>query len=381
MMRNAVWRVLLAGSVCVAVVGWGLGAAVASASPVSFGHSVFVSTTGGAGATGRSCATAGFSSIQAAIEATPLHGTVIVCPGTYDQSATVDRDVNLVGVGNPVIDATGQVYGIGVATSWVTVRGFTVENASNPMLGDGIITAGFVNGAPVVANHVTITDDAALNNLGNGIDLNSTSYSAATHDYAAGNGVGVNISDDLGVLASHNLIANDVAVDNPGGCGIDLAEHSGVGIFDNAVVNNISNDNGLGSPTAPDASSGSGVILADGAMVPTGGVYNNLVAGNVFKGNGHPGVVLVAGEPGDMNGNVVTGNQIGTNNSHNDAADLHTTGVLVADLSPVTIHVTGNVISDDYYGIFTIGAATVVRGVHGNVFRHVTQITGYSPTF
>ena len=379
-MRNAVLRVLLAGSVGVAVIGWGLGSAVASASPGYYGKSVFVSTTGSAGAADHSCATAAYSSIQDAIEAAPLHGTVFVCPGTYDQSATVDRAVNLVGLGNPVINATGQLYGIGAATSWVTVRGFTVENASNPMLGDGIITAGIVNGTPVPANHVTITDDAALNNLGNGIDLNSTSYSAATHDYAAGNGVGVNISDDLGVLASHNLIADDVAVDNPGGCGLDLAEHTGVGIFDNVVVHNISNDNGLGSPTAPDASSGSGVILADGATVTTGGVYNNLVASNVFNGNGHPGVVLVAGEPGDMNGNVVTGNQIGTNNSHNDAADLHTTGVLVADLTPVTITVTHNVISDNYYGIFTIGAATVT-GVHTNLFRHVTHITGHSPTF
>ena len=39
-----------------------------------------------------------------------------------------------------------------MATSWVTVTGFTVENASDPTLGDGIITAGFVNGAPVPAN-------------------------------------------------------------------------------------------------------------------------------------------------------------------------------------------------------------------------------------
>ena len=377
-MRRTMIRALVAGSVGVAVMG--LGTVAASASPGHFGRSVFVATTGSAGAADQSCATAAYGSIQTAIEAAPLHGTVIVCPGTYAGSATVDRAVNLVGVGNPVIDATGQVYGIGVATSWVTVSGFTVENASNPMLGDGIITAGFVNGAPVPANHVTITHDAALNNLGNGIDLNSTSYSAATHDYASGNGVGVNISDDLGVLASHNLIADDVAVDNPGGCGIDLADHTGVGIFDNLVVGNISNDNGLGSPTAPDASSGSGVILADGASVSTGGVYNNLVAGNVFNGNGHPGVVLVAGEPGDMNGNVITGNRIGTNNSHNDASDLHTTGVLVADMNAVTMKVTHNFISDNYYGIFTIGAATVT-GVRTNVFRHVTHITGHAPTF
>lgn len=377
-MHKIMLRALVAGSLGVAVIG--LGSAAASASPGRYGDTVYVSTTGTAGAADYSCSTAAYSTIQDAIEAAPLHGTVMVCSGTYEQSATVDRSVNLVGVGNPVIDATGQIYGIGVATSWITVSGFTVENASNPELGDGIITAGFVDGIPVPANHVTITHDAALNNLGNGIDLNSTSYSTATNDYATGNGVGINISDDLGALASHNLIADDVAVENPGGCGIDLADHTGVGIFDNVVVDNISNDNGLGSPTAPDASSGSGVILADGASVATGGVYNNLIAGNVLNGNGHPGVVLVAGEPGDMNGNVVTGNLIGTNNSHNDAADLQTTGVLVADLAPVAIVVTHNVISNDYYGIFTIGAATVT-GVNSNLFLHVTQITGYSATF
>ena len=146
-MRNAMLRVLLAGSIGVAVIGWGLGSAVASASPGYYGKSVFVSTTGSAAAADHSCATAAYSSIQDAIEAAPLHGTVFVCPGTYDQSATVDRAVNLVGLGNPVINATGQLYGIGAATSWVTVRGFTVENASNPMLGDGIITAGIVKDA------------------------------------------------------------------------------------------------------------------------------------------------------------------------------------------------------------------------------------------
>lgn len=382
MMRGALVRLVIASSMGVTLIGWGLGAGTAGASPPGFyGNSVFVSPTGSLGAADNSCASAAYSSIQDAIEAAPPQGSVIVCPGTYEQSATVDRQVNLVGVGDPVIDATGQVYGIGVATSWVSVTGFTVENASNPALGDGIITAGFVDNVPVPANHVTISHDIAENNLGNGIDLNSTSYSTAIDDYATGNGVGINISDDLGVLASHNLIAHDVTDENPGGCGIDLADHTGVGIFDNAVIDNVSNDNGLGSPTAPDASSGSGVILADGASVATGGVYDNVVSGNVFQGNGHPGVVLVAGEPGDMNGNIVIGNRIGTNNTHNDAADLETTGVLVADLSPVTITVTANVISNDYYGIFTIGATAAVTGTGTNLFLNVTHVTGFSPTF
>ena len=50
------------------------------------------------------------------------------------------------------------------------------------------------------------------------------------------------------------------------------------------------------------------------------------------------------------------------------------------DLSQVTIQVARNFIHDDYYGVFTIGAASVT-GVNTNVFHNVTSITGYSAAF
>lgn len=79
------------------------------------------------------------------MEAAPLHGTVVVCPGVYKASVTVDRAVNLRGKRGAVVDATGQPYGIGVAASWVTVSGLTL---------------------PAIRSKTT---------LGSGIDLNSTS--------------------------------------------------------------------------------------------------------------------------------------------------------------------------------------------------------------
>src|ERR1700753_1146204 len=154
---------------------------------------------GVAGAHDWSCRTAAYSSIQAAVEAAPLHGTVVVCRGTYTTTVTVDRMVNLRGQRGAVIDATGQEYGGGVAASWVTVSGLTVENANSTAAGspaDGIITAGFVNAAPKVADHVTITANTVKDNLGSGIDLNSTSYSVASGNKATGNGVGINMADD-----------------------------------------------------------------------------------------------------------------------------------------------------------------------------------------
>jgi parallel beta-helix repeat protein len=353
-------------------------ATVASARP----STVYVSPFGHWGAPDRSCRSAAFSSIQRAVENVPWGGTVVVCRGTYRTSVTVDRTVNLRGKRGAVIDARGKAYGVGVAASWVTVSGLTVENASDMSHGapaDGIVTAGWLRTGPRAANHVTITGNTVRNNKGSGIDLNSTSYSAASRNQAYNNGVGINMSDDLNLAASHNRITNNVTDNNPGGCGIALADHTGRGIFDNLVADNEANGNGLGSPSAPNASAGSGIILAD--PTPNGGVYDNLVTGNRFSGNGHAGVAVHAHSPGaDFSGNAISKNWIGRNNLRTDSHDLRTTGIYLADASPVTIFVLGNTIYNNYYGIFTAGPVTV-NSVNLNHYFNVNHHLGTYPTY
>ena len=367
----------LAGT-ALSVTGLGAVTTAASAAPAT----VYVSPGGHHGAPDRSCRSAAFSSIQAAVESAPSHGTVVVCPGVYKTMVTVDRTVNLRGTRGAVIDAQGKAYGIGIAASWVTVSGLTVENASDLTHGnpaDGILTAGFVRGVPRAANHVTITGNTVKNNKGSGIDLNSTSYSVASRNQAFGNGVGINMADDLGFAASHNRIAGNVTNNNPGGCGIALADHTGKGVFDNVVSGNVGNNNGLGSPSAPDASAGSGIILADPG--PKGGVWNTLVTGNQFSGNGHAGVAVHAHAKGlNFSGNVITRNLIGRNNLRTDSHDLKTTGVYLADASPLTITVVGNTIHDNFYGIFTAGKVTV-KFPNFNRYIRVTHRTGSFPTY
>jgi parallel beta-helix repeat protein len=359
----------------------GLAAApAANAAPAT----VYVSPHGHHGAPDRSCRTAAFSSIQAAVEAAPSHGTVVVCAGVYKTMVTIDRTVDLHGNRGAVIDATGKAYGIGVATPWVTVSGMTVENASdmaNQAPADGIITAGYVHGVPRAADHVTIVGNTVKNNKGSGIDLNSTSYSVAGHNQAYGNGVGINMADDLNIAASHNRITGNVTNNNPGGCGIALADHTGRGVFANVIAGNVANDNGLGSPSAPNASAGSGIILADPGPGSQGGVYNNLVTGNSFSGNGHAGVAVHAHAPGlNFSGNVITKNWIGRNNLRTDSHDLKTTGIYLADASPLTITVIGNTMRDNFYGIFTAGKVTV-KSPKRNRYINVTHRTGSFPTY
>jgi hypothetical protein len=58
----------------------------------------------------------------------------------------------------------------------------------------------------------------------------------------------------------------------------------------------------------------------------------------------------------DFSGNVITRNWIGRSNLRDDTDDTQTTGVYIGDASPLTITVLSNTISDNYYGIFTVGS-------------------------
>ncbi len=358
-------------------------------------HAIYVAPDGGTGTTARSarrgegggsCGHAAFSDIQAAVEAAPTGGTVVVCRGTYAQSVTVDKRLTLAGRHGAVIDATGFGYGVGVTASWTTIRGLTVVNASGDdpdQPYDGIITAGFTDAGPVPADHVTIVHNVVRGNQGSGIDLNSTSHSVARDNRAVENGVGVNVADDLGAPAVGNVVAHNITNRNFGGCGIALADHTGAGVIGTVVWGNVSDNNGLSTPTAPDASAGSGVIMA--SPIPGGIVKDNLIAHNEFHGNGHGGVVVHSHVPStegvpdsDFSGNRVLGNVIGRNNLRTDTSDPETTGIYLGSATPLSITIRGNLIHDNAVGIFTAGDVTVTGH---NRFVHVaTRQTGV-PTY
>ncbi|HTW98495.1 MAG TPA: NosD domain-containing protein, partial [Acidimicrobiales bacterium] len=315
--HSAVAAVLIAGGPSALAATLLMPAAQAQTLPATS----YVSPAGATGAADDSCADAAFSSIQAAVDGTASGGTVVVCAGTYDESVTVTKLLTLQGLAGSIIDAKGAPYGIGIAYSQVVVTGLTVEgavaNTKTNAPGDGIITAGFVDGKPVTSNDDVIVSDVTKDNEGAGIDLNSTTGSIAAHDVSDGNGVGINLSNDLGMPDSHNDVAGNVTDDNPGGCGIVLADHTGAGVFDNVIVGNTSEGNGLGTPSRPNASSGSGVILA--AASKTGGVWGNTIQSNKLIANGHAGVAVHAHVPGlDFAGNRIVDNTIGTNNERTD---------------------------------------------------------------
>jgi parallel beta-helix repeat protein len=369
-------RSIARASVLIATAGTAAAAAlIAAGGAVAAPTTVYVSSTGKAGAADTSCASAAFKSVQAGVNAVATGGTVIVCGGTYAEMVSVTRKTAIVGTGGATIDANGKAYGLGLGASYSSVSGMTVKNANgggDQGPNDGIVSAAFTSHGPVVGDHLSITGNTLTGNLNAGIDLNSTQYSTASGNRAVQNGIGVNVSDDLGRAAMNNVIDANVTNQNFGGCGIALADHSGAGVLGNRVSNNVSNDNGLSTPTAPDASAGSGVILA--SPIPGGRVIYNAIIGNTFDGNGHGGVVIHAHAPGNFAGNVIQNNRIKTNNLRTDSHDLQTTGIYIGVVTPTSVAVTGNNIGPDFYGIFTAGPVTLSGA---NSYNSVTTQVGH----
>jgi hypothetical protein len=340
-----------------------VGAAAATAAPTPI--TVYVSPSGAAGQADTSCQTAAFTAINDAIAAVPNGSTVRICAGTYFEDAVVTKPITLEGFGKTSkIDATGQQVipgaggnGVTVLAARATIESLAVVNAS----GDGILVAG--------ANNTSVIATWTRNNGGFGVDLNSTMNSRAAGNTAKDNVAGgINLANDLGVPAAHNVITGNTLIGNTNGCGIVLADHTGAGIFSNTVSNNVANDNGL-------TVEGAGIVLA--SPVPGGGVFNNMITGNQANGNGLSGITLHGHLEGqNFSGNVLKGNVLGTNNllgddpgvQTGDVADTQTTGILIATSDPLAISIQGNVIHDDHFGIWTLGGITITGS---NTFSNV----------
>ena len=354
------------------------GATAAQASAVT---TAYVSPSGTSAGSDTSCRTAGYLNINTAIAATSAGGTVVVCRGAYDTQAVISKPLDLIGRPGAIVNAKGQPpltigkmklpgsVGIGVlGTSDVRVSGFKVENA------------GFDAIAVGMSSHVVVSGNILVDNGDVGVDLNGSSWSEAIHNVSEDNmGGGYLIADDLGPN-SHNVVAWNVASDNPGGCGVIIAGHSTAGVTDNLVAGNWLSDNG----TLKSTGGGAGVVIA--TEVPGETVADNTVAGNHIWGNGLSGVTIHAHYPTqNLNGNRIVGNWIGTNNTLGDPIQLgttpgstknvatpdpDTTGILVGSASPIWVEISHNQISSNYYGVFLEGVGNVVHAsLSGNQFR------------
>jgi parallel beta-helix repeat protein len=321
--------------------------------------------------------------------------------GTYTGGIVISSAIDLIGDGNPVLDATTSSNGVGIqiTASGASVSGFTVENALDEgiLVGDSSAAAA---GSPVdgvTIDRVTVTGNdtgfsgvpgqgvgecftstmpnAAPGDCGEGLHLNSVTNSAVEHSTITGNAGGILVTDEFGP-SSNDAIAYNTVVNNTHDCGITLASHnkpmagppSSFGIFHNTVEFNTVDGNGV-------VGQGGGILMAGGG--PNTQVYGNTITYNEASGNGLAGVVIHLHVPGsNLNDNVITHNHLSNNNLDGDfdffpAVDPEPTDIFVASATPLTgTVIEHNQLSDATYGIWTLNASSST--IDNNQFSNIT---------
>jgi parallel beta-helix repeat protein len=387
----------------------------------------YVSPGGTAGAADRNCSSAGFSTIQAAVDAASGGSTVIVCQGTYTEDVIISTPLTLKGKtgavvhGSPTANGncdqlgpTGPgsapcLAGITIKSSNVTVQHLTVTGA----IGEGILATGSLAGGSI--SHVVIVDNDVVGNdtggippnttspypqcvefgevpgdCGEGIHLMGAADSKVSNNFVSGNTGGVLLTDEFGPTHD-NVILNNNITKNQFDCGVTAPGHnpfalnsrgnrqpSVAGVYNNVIRDNKITQNGqLGE--------GAGVLFAN-ATAGTAS-YNNLVENNYIVGNELSGVTMHAhpigpGQFEDLNGNRIIHNTIGPNNTGGDpdAGDTHTTGILVySGTVPVKVTISHNKIRSNHFGIWLGVGGLVTANIQVNGFQNVRTPVFTSP--
>ena len=329
-----------------------------------------------------------------AVSVAAAGATIHVGNGTYAEQVSITQKLTLIG-DDAIIDATGQNGGIqplagmgvvgygllifGPGASGSVVKGFTVEHA----IGEGILVAG--TSKVLIQDNTVRLNDAGFNtsmtlecqaqgnvpgDCGEGLHLVSSTWSRLVNNLVENNVGGILITDEFGPSV-HNVISGNVSRNNLQDCGITLPSHNALamtdpkmgGVYDNLIINNVSEGNG-----------GAGVGMF--APFPGTASYNNRVVHNTLRNNGEAGVGIHAHAPGqNVSGNAIVDNWISGNGIDPDSGSGHPTGIaLFSAAVPVTVAVTDNHISNEYWGIFRAGPLTI-HGLSSN--HYASSVTAH----
>lgn len=259
-----------------------------------------------------------FATIQAAVNAVTPGGTVFVCPGTYPEQVTINKNLTMQGVSNGNADASV----ISPPTSGM------IQNATDPSpasLNPSIAAQVFIQGA------VTVT-------------LASLIIDGSNNQLTCGGPTLVGIYDLNAAAVLKNLNVRNQALD-----AADASCNSGVGIFvegntGNAVTVKTTTlsgyqKNGIAANGFGDGSLGPAVTLTGNTVVGQGA--NAAVA--------QTGIQIGLGATGSANSNLVVDNSAATTSTASSAILIYASKSITAS---------GNRISNSQFGIATASDGT-----------------------
>ena len=301
------------------------------------------------------------------------------------------------------VNATGCDLGIYVppGTSGITISGVTVTGANDHGIFVQDADNVTISGSSVTGNGVAPTTGIAENKA---IELVGTTNSTVTGNTVEGNtgDGGIGLADDgtldpgapnAGTLhaSTGDTISNNKSIGNYAGCGIVVASYDpGAGISTVTVSGNtVSGTIGTFGPHGPVIG---GIVVA--ADTPHTSVANVTVTGNTITGSFIPGIVVHSNAPLDtVSGVQLTSNMLSGDDWGSTDGPPVPAGILVAATqipAPVTptltgTTITGNTISQEFYGIWRAGDASTTASTNtvttfpgGNAdFQVPTPGTGY----
>ncbi len=277
-----------------------------------------------------------YPTIQSAVDAAPVGGTIQVDAGTYDELVTVNKSLTLRGASGGLSIVDGRPIGSARSSAFVitandvTIDGFTVQGQSSSVDGAGIVIAPSMAGAHIVNN--VIQQNAVGLYLAN--SSNSDAAIIRHNVFAYNNNVGANygrgIYTDGGVsggsltnvLIDGNLFIGNVGNTSAGnaeaaiGLEAQLAPQSNIQITNNVMVGNgkgVLMSSLSGAFISGNYIAGS-VDINSAAIRAEGGVNDVSIVGNTIVSNPAAAVRIDSKINGLPNsGFVMTGNNIAGN--------------------------------------------------------------------
>jgi nitrous oxidase accessory protein len=266
-------------------------------------------------------------SIQTAINSAGIGDTIYVYAGTYVENVNVTKQLALIGVGKPVIDAGAIGSAITLSHDGIVLDGFTAINASSwPQAGI------FVS-----SNNNIVINNTASNNSAHGILLdyssnNTLAGNTASNNYFTGIYLG---SSDNNTLAGNTANSNyNFGILMASSDNNTLAGNTANSNYNFGILMASSSDNTLAGNTA-NSNYNFGILMASSS--------DNTLTGNTATSNTNFGIYL-----GSSSDNTLTGNSANSNN--------YFTGIYLGGSSNNTL--TGNTAnSNNVHGIYLGGSS------------------------
>jgi len=264
-----------------------------------------------------------FSTIQAAVNQSPAHTTIDICPGSYPEQVSINKSLNLTGV-----TAGPQNSAIVVAPS-----GGIVQNATDLFDGSGIAAQIFVQRGTVV--HISqLTVDGSNNQIaGCAPDLVGIYYQNAsgTMNYVVARNQALSQADNgcqsgLGIFVESGYGSGGSATVTIENSSVHGYQKNGITADGSATVATISNNDVVGlGPTTGAAENG--IQVSDGA---TGTISGNRVVDDIYSPGtfGASGILVYDSGTLAISGNTVSDTQFGI--------VVFSDGVLPADNNNIT---------------------------------------------